>query len=100
MAQILVEQGNADEAAKDLGATPRANPSHIGAHLLLGRHLDQKGQPEQALAEYEAVLRVNSNLADVKFQLGLLYARSGRLPDALRLASLSRASQKVRVHRS
>src|SRR5262249_9661599 len=62
------------------------NPSHTGAHAQLGRYLDQKGQSEQALVEYEAALRVNPNLRDVKLQMGLLYARVGRLPDALRVA--------------
>jgi len=52
----------------------------------LGTYLDQKGQPEQAMAEYEAALRVNPNLRDVKFPLGVAYVRAGRLPDALRLA--------------
>jgi tetratricopeptide (TPR) repeat protein len=85
MAQILGQQGNIDEAANHLRATLRANPSNIGAHVLLGRYLEQKGQPEQARAEYEAALRVNPNLRDVKFQLGTLYAKSGRLPDALRI---------------
>mgnify|MGYP003693645011 CR=1 FL=1 len=86
MAQIAFQQGNPDEAANHLRATLRANPSHIGAHTLLGRYLEQKGQPAQAQAEYEAALRVNPNLADVKLQLGLLYVRSGRLPEAVRLA--------------
>jgi tetratricopeptide (TPR) repeat protein len=86
MAQILLQQGNTDEAAKHLRAALRANASHIGAHLLLGKYFEQKGQTEQALAEYEAALRVNPNLADVKFQLGTLYVKSGRLPDALRIA--------------
>jgi len=31
-------------------------------------------------------LRVNPSVADVKFQMSLLYVKSGRLPDALRLA--------------
>jgi cytochrome c-type biogenesis protein CcmH/NrfG len=69
-----------------LRATLRANPSHIGAHTLLGRYLEQKGQPEQALGEYEAALRVNPNLNDVKLRMGVLYARTDRLPEALRLA--------------
>jgi len=86
MAQILFQQGNPDEAARHLRATLRANPSHLGAHVLLGKYLDQKGQPEQALAEYEAALRVNPNQLEVKLQAGLLYARTGRFPDALRLA--------------
>ncbi len=54
--------------------------------MQLGTYLDQKGQPEQAMAEYEAALRVNPNLRDVKFPLGVAYVRAGRLPDALRLA--------------
>ena len=58
----------------------------MGARTLLARYLAQKGQTEQALGEYEAVLRVNPNLPDVKFQVGVLYARIGRLPEALRLA--------------
>jgi tetratricopeptide (TPR) repeat protein len=86
MAQILGRQGSADEAANHLRATLRANPSHVGAHALLGRYLEQKGQPEQALAEYEAAMRVNPNLRDVKLQVGILYARTGRLADAHRIA--------------
>ena len=86
MAQILFQQGNADEAVNHLRATLRSNPSHVGARTVLARYLAQKGQTEQALGEYEAVLRVNPNLPDVKFQAGILYARIGRLPEALRLA--------------
>jgi tetratricopeptide (TPR) repeat protein len=86
MAQILGQQGKVDEAANHLRATLRANPSHVGAHVQLGSYLDQKGQSEQALAEYEAALRVNPNLRDVKLLVGVLYAKTGRLPDALRLA--------------
>ena len=86
MAQILSQQGNADEAVNHLRATLRGNPSHLGAHLLLGAYLDRKGQSQQALDEYEAALRVNPNLRDVKLQVGFLYVKLGRASEALRIA--------------
>src|SRR5262249_43086165 len=67
-------------------ATWGAHPCHVGPHAGLGRYPDQKGRPRQAQAEYEGALGVNPNVADVKFQLGLLYVRNGRFPEALRLA--------------
>jgi len=53
---------------------------------LLGAYLDRKGQSQQALDEYEAALRVNPNLRDVKLQAGILYVKLGRTPEALRIA--------------
>jgi tetratricopeptide (TPR) repeat protein len=53
---------------------------------LLGGYLDRKGQSQQALDEYEAALRVNPNLRDVKLQAGILYVKLGRTSEALRVA--------------
>ena len=86
MAQILLQQGKPDEAANHLRATLRANPSHVGAHIQMGNYLVRRNQTEQAISEFEAALRVNPNLHEVRLELGLLYAKSGRLPDAMRLS--------------
>src|SRR5262245_16477724 len=80
MARMLLKEGTADESANHLRATLRANPADVGAHIMMGNYLLRRDQPTQAIGEYEAALRVNPSLREVKVELGMLYAKTGRLP--------------------
>ncbi|MDR3518196.1 MAG: tetratricopeptide repeat protein [Azospirillaceae bacterium] len=52
-------EGQADQAEGLYGAIVRAQPDHFAASLQLGILLEQRGNPEGALACYETAIRVN-----------------------------------------
>ena len=86
MARLRFAQGRADDAVTHLRAALRTNPNDLEANVTLARYLYRQNRREEARPLFETALRINPNLPDVKYDLGILYAQSGRLPDAMRLA--------------
>ncbi|MFB3854117.1 MAG: tetratricopeptide repeat protein [Vicinamibacterales bacterium] len=66
-------------------ATLRDNPSCWLAHVNLGKDIyDNGGNLEEAIAHFEAALRLEPGLREAHFNLGLALHRMGRLEDAIR----------------
>jgi tetratricopeptide (TPR) repeat protein len=85
MAQLRFAQGRPEDAVSHLRGALRTNPNNLEANVILARYLYRLGRREEARPLYEAALRINPDLPDVKSELGILYAETGRLSDAMRL---------------
>jgi len=53
------------------------------AHVKLGLAYAEQGRLDEAIAEYQAALRLNPAAPDVHYRLGLAYEEQGRLDEAL-----------------
>jgi tetratricopeptide (TPR) repeat protein len=91
---ILARQGRFDEAIPHLEKALAGGFESTEAHLVLGRALAAKGRFEEAIIHFEAVAKTDDPL--VLGALSSLYARVGRLTDALRTArqGLALATQR------
>ncbi len=67
------------------GGATGSNPDYADAHVNLGNALSQiPGREPDAIAEYQAAIRINPNYAEAHFNLGNVLARTpGRLQDAI-----------------
>ena len=63
--------------------TVEKNPSAWMAHHNLGGLLAQRGQTEEAIAEYSAALQVNPNLAETRHNLGEALLAKGAVEPAM-----------------
>ncbi len=63
-------------------ATIRANPRATLAHWNLGKHLENRGDLDEAIAHYRAALGVEPGIADVLVNLGNALMRKGRVEEA------------------
>jgi tetratricopeptide (TPR) repeat protein len=91
---ILARQGRFDEAIPHLEKALAGGFESAEAHLVLGRALAGKGRFEEAIPHFEAVAKTDDPL--VLGVLSSIYARVGRLEDALRAArqGLALATQR------
>jgi serine/threonine-protein kinase len=79
----------------------RLAPGHFAGHLALGDYYTviQAGfNPERALGEYQAGLRLSPNNADLLGSIALLEIRTGRWDDAVRHLSRARALDPRSAH--
>jgi tetratricopeptide (TPR) repeat protein len=60
------EQGELGLALGDIGRTLALNPRHFGALAGLGAIFEELNQPGKAREVYEAALKINPHMADVK----------------------------------
>jgi tetratricopeptide (TPR) repeat protein len=81
---ILSRQGHYDQAIPHLEKALAGGFESAEAHLALGRALAERGRFDQAIPHFEAVAKTGDPLA--LGALSSLYARVGRLADALRTA--------------
>ena len=91
---VLSRQGRYDEAIPHLEKALAGGFQSAEAHLLLGRALAEKGRYDEAIPHFENVATTGDPLA--LGALSSLYARVGRLADALRTArqGLALATQR------
>jgi len=73
-----------EEATKYFRLAVEGNPTSVEAHFNLGQALALKGDDGGAIAEYEAALSLEPNLANVDFYLARALERSGNLEKALK----------------
>jgi tetratricopeptide (TPR) repeat protein len=59
------------------------NPASWMAHTNLGAELDDQGRSEEAMAEYQAALRINPKETMARNNLGMSLAQMGRVPEAV-----------------
>ena len=72
-AEIHVNQGNFDEAKKDLSAVLRLNPLSAPAHYLFGCIFIEKEMFEKAKESLRKALYIDKNFSLAHFYLGHLY---------------------------
>ena len=91
---ILSRQGRYDEAIPHLEKALAGGFESAEAHLALGRALAERGRFDEAIPHFEEVAKTDDPLA--LGALSSLYARVGRLADALRTAKqgLALATQR------
>ena len=91
---ILSRQGRYDEAIPHLEKALAGGFESGEAHLALGRALAERGRFDEAIPHFEEVAKTDDPLA--LGALSSLYARVGRLADALRTArqGLALATQR------
>jgi tetratricopeptide (TPR) repeat protein len=102
---LLLEQtGKLDEAIREFqeGTNLRRKqqrPNH-GVEIALGRARLKKGQLEEAIAEFQAVLKVNKDDREAHFLLGLAFEQKGALHAAIgayrEAARLDSGNPKIR----
>jgi tetratricopeptide (TPR) repeat protein len=85
------QQGDRDQAVRDLLDATRANPELRMAHSLLGDLYRDEGNYQAATPHYETLIRIDPYGAENHYRLGVTYQFLARLQDAA--ASYLRALQ-------
>ncbi len=69
--------------------------------FLMGRHLEDTGDIDEAIAAYKRAMQVDPKAADVPAELAALYMRQNRAPDAIAMAqqALAVAPDNREAHR-
>ncbi len=95
----LLAGGPASPAGAQPGA--QAQPYHAYFEFLLGRHLESEGQVDAAIAAHERAARLDPRAPDVPAELAGLYARHGRVKEAMASAraALALDPANVEAHR-
>lgn len=91
LATYMLESGNAVEAAPLLEGAIRYDNDHLLAHLNLGDAYRLLGKTEQAKREFEWVHKTDPQLAQVHYNLGLLYLFSQSVPGVTPLDATTKA---------
>jgi len=73
-----------------LGKAISADPSYITARLALGRHLDEKNDPEGARRQYRLALTYNPRNTSALNELGYFYLQRGELERAVEILERSK----------
>ena len=91
LADLLLEEGYADEALTHYRAVMRQNPQDAAALVGEGNAWSQQGKNSQATDAYERALQDNPSSAEAHYRLGDLLMRQGATADAI--AHLQQAVQ-------
>lgn len=91
LATYMLESGNAVDAAPLLEGAIRYDNDHLLAHLNLGDAYRLLGKTDQAKREFEWVHKTDPQLAQVHYNLGLLYLFSQSVPGVSPLDATSKA---------
>jgi Tfp pilus assembly protein PilF len=91
LASYLLEGGNPSEAAMHLEAALKYDKNHVLAHLNLGDAYRLLGKTADSKKELEWVASKDSSLAQVHYDLGLLYLFSDDVPGVAPKAAVDKA---------
>ena len=80
-------------AQKELQAAIAAAPSAPQPHYLLGLAAKTQNRPEEAIAAFQKVLRVDANDVGANVNLGQLYAQQRKYPEAIAALRLAVAAE-------
>jgi Tfp pilus assembly protein PilF len=80
-------------AQKELQAAITAAPSAPQPHYLLGLAAKTQNKPEEAIAEFQKVLRIDANDVGANVNLGQLYAQQRKYPEAIAVLRLAVAAE-------
>jgi tetratricopeptide (TPR) repeat protein len=83
LARAHQQRGELADAAQPLRAAIRLRPDFAQGHYQLGEILAAAGDPDTAKACYERALRLDAGLPPVFNDLGVAYAKKGRLDQAV-----------------
>jgi tetratricopeptide (TPR) repeat protein len=79
---LYLEKNDIELAAQVCSEVAAAVPGLIGLHILLGNIFLNKGQTEQAVAEYRTALQRQPKEPGIHFNLGLAYIQEHQLKEA------------------
>ncbi len=83
LAQVLLRTGRAEESASELAKAGRKlGPSFLISYFR-GLALDRAGKPLEAMMAFQEAVQLNSNNAEVHFNLGKTELALGRVSDAI-----------------
>lgn len=82
-ARSLSLAGRPQEAVDAFGALDRALRLEVDDWMMWGDSLSRLGRPADAAHRFEEALKLSPNFAPAHFNLGAMYALTGRLDDAL-----------------
>lgn len=85
-ADFLAAESKLEEALKMAEAAVAADASAPAPHFAVGRILRTLGRTEGAIAEFNAVLRLNPSSVPAQIELSNAYLRTGRPRDTVQLA--------------
>jgi arylsulfatase A-like enzyme/tetratricopeptide (TPR) repeat protein len=83
LGEAQIQLSKIDEAEKHLREAIRLKPDLPMANYDLGVLLEARNDPARAVEAYEAELKVNSSSYQAHFNVAKLYARAGRVKDAV-----------------
>jgi tetratricopeptide (TPR) repeat protein len=86
LAEQLIQSGKLPEAEEQILAYLVERPRDFAVRISLGQLYESMKDPERALATYKEVLASESENIDALTALSLLYQRTGRNAEAVRLA--------------
>ena len=84
MGNASCEQGQLDEAIKELKLALSLKPDYAEAHNGLGITYAKQGQLDEAIKEYTLALTLKSNFAEAHNNLGNVYEKQGQLDEAIK----------------
>lgn len=83
LAQVLLRQGRADEAASELAAARQEIGPNFLLSYFLGLSLNRGGKPSEALAAYQEAVLLNPKSAEAHLGAAIAELALGRAPDAV-----------------
>jgi Flp pilus assembly protein TadD len=83
LGNILLQQGEADEAIAHLQTSIALEPENSQAHNNLGWAFVHQGQIEEAIGQFQRALEIEPGSAKLHFNLGAAYDRTGETDKAI-----------------
>ena len=84
---VFFENGQADEAEKQIQKAIEINPNYMDARNNLGMVLAQSGRLDEAIAQYQKALEINPKSAVGHYNLGNAFFQNGQSDDGYRPVS-------------
>jgi len=97
---MKLEAGNVAEALPILEGAVHFAPNNALAHLNVGDAYRLAGRPQDAKKEFDTALSMDSSLAQVHYDLGLLYLFSPNVPGTTADAQVATAIRELETYKS
>lgn len=99
LAAYLLESGNAKKAAELLEGAIKYHRTHLEAHLNLGDAYRLLGKYGDALKEFDWVKTQDATMAEVYYNVGLLYLFAPEVPGVTKLQAAERAMASLQKYK-
>lgn len=83
LAEVLLNQGSAAEAAAEFRTALSTNPQHAGAHNGLGMALLRQGELQTSIEHFRQALQLDTGSYAARVNLGLALGEQGKLDEAI-----------------